>query len=101
MTMNTDRDGSFMQELLRSAHVRPEVCSFCRFFHIPAALSDSDASVDGTTGECRRRAPVLDPDATTRWWLGAFPLVPLTGWCGEFDARPRKAPSGEGPAEGG
>jgi hypothetical protein len=62
-----------------------ESCSSCRFFR------ETQRSI---CGECRKRAPVLSPDAPVGpiGTFGRYPLESVDGWCGDYVARPaRKA----------
>jgi hypothetical protein len=64
-------------------------CKECKFFQPGEAV---DGKVK--TGECRRNPPELVPgkEPGTVTYIGYWPKVTVTGWCGEH------RPGGLGPA---
>lgn len=60
---------------------RTERCETCRFW------DDSDASIEGGFGRCRRSPPVLGEDVSPDASLGRWPLTEVGNWCGEWQAQ--------------
>ena len=64
-------------------------CDACRFFGEHTRLESTSTSAASGIGSCRRhapRGPVLDLANVVG--IDFFPPVPVSGWCGEFQASP-------------
>ncbi|MGY2052284.1 hypothetical protein [Methylobacterium sp. JK268] len=93
MSASTDRDSIERLPVL-TPPTRDRVCSNCEAFApIDTVLvSDQAGHLIGRrpTGECRRRAPTLHPDAPYSGFglnAGSWPSVDAIDWCREFQRR--------------
>lgn len=57
------------------------ICNNCRYF---CPDEEDDPTVD--SGECRRRSPVFC-SSSDMMGLGAWPVVLMNDWCGDFEAK--------------